>query len=93
MGPITCLMWIIVGAMAGSFAHQLVGKGSSQGFLPDVALGLIGAFVGGIVLGLFGFQVESNNFFNPFVCVGHLFVATFGASMLILGRRWLQGRA
>src|SRR4051794_33654476 len=88
--PIACILWLIVGAIAGGVAHQLVGKGSSQGFAPDLVLGLIGAVIGGMLLSLVGFRVDGS-VLNPFQCIGHLFVATFGASVLILAGRWLRG--
>jgi uncharacterized membrane protein YeaQ/YmgE (transglycosylase-associated protein family) len=81
--PITCILWIIIGAVAGSLAHQLVGRGRSAGFLPDVILGLIGAVVGGVILSYFSVQFRGSPL-NPLECCGHLFVATFGASVLIL---------
>ncbi|HLY27473.1 MAG TPA: GlsB/YeaQ/YmgE family stress response membrane protein [Aggregatilineales bacterium] len=82
--PLTCLLWIIVGGIAGSLAHQLVGRGRSDGFLPDVILGLIGAVVGGVLLNLIGIGFRGGSIYNPIACIGHLVVATIGASVLIL---------
>jgi len=89
--PITCITWIIIGGIAGSLAHRLVGSQRSSGFVTDVILGLIGAVVGGIVLSFVGFgRVEGSNI-NPLVCVGNIVVATFGASVLILVGRIISG--
>ena len=93
--PITCVLWLIVGAIAGSLAHQLVGRGRSAGWMPDIVLGLIGAVIGGIILSYFGvgFRGASlNTIYNPLLCCGHLLVATFGASVLILLGRLVSGR-
>jgi len=93
--PITCVLWLVVGAIAGSLAHQLVGRGRSAGWMPDIVLGLIGAVIGGIILSWFGLGFRGADFgsvYNPFVCVGHLLVATFGASVLILIGRMVTGR-
>jgi uncharacterized membrane protein YeaQ/YmgE (transglycosylase-associated protein family) len=93
--PVTCILWILIGGIAGSIAHQLVGRGRSAGFAPDVVLGLIGAVVGGIVLNFIpGFRLDiggANAVYNPLLCCGHLAVATFGASVLILIGRVLNG--
>ena len=90
--PITCILWIIIGSIAGSLAHQLVGQGRSAGFLPDVILGLIGAVVGGVILSVFSVQFQGSPL-NPLACCGHLFVATFGACVLILiGRTFNNAR-
>ena len=81
--PITCLLWIIVGGIAGSLASRLVGSGRSNGLAFDVILGLIGAVLGGMILSLFGYGVNGS-VWSPLACIGHIFVATFGASVLIL---------
>ncbi|MEP7286579.1 MAG: GlsB/YeaQ/YmgE family stress response membrane protein [Chloroflexota bacterium] len=88
--PITCLLWIFVGAIAGGLAHQFVGSGRSQGFVSDMVLGLIGAVIGGFILSFFGVQFRGS-VWNPIMCCGHLFVATFGASVLIVLGRVLSG--
>ncbi len=48
------LSWIIVGGLAGLLAQYLMGDGRS-GCLMTVLLGVVGAFVGGFVMSLFGF--------------------------------------
>src|SRR5260221_5830637 len=88
--PITCVLWLIVGAIAGSLAHQLVGRGRSAGWMPDIVLGLIGAVIGGILLNYFCVGVPGaslGRLFKPPVLFGHLLVAPLCASGLIpLGR-------
>src|SRR5258708_27405202 len=88
--PLTCLLWIVVGGVAGSLAHQLVGRGRSDSFVPDIVLGLIGAVVGGILLNFIGIGFRGGSIYNPIACVGHLVVATIGASVLILAGRWIS---
>jgi uncharacterized membrane protein YeaQ/YmgE (transglycosylase-associated protein family) len=51
--PFICIGWIIVGAVAGALARQLMGS-TDRPFLSDLILGLIGAFIGGLVAGLLG---------------------------------------
>ncbi len=45
--------WIILGLIAGFVGSKIVNK-SGQGFLLDVALGVIGAVVGGFIFNFFG---------------------------------------
>src|SRR5579859_5034768 len=90
--PVACLLWIIIGGIAGSLAHQLVGQGRSDSFLPDIILGLIGAVVGGVLLSFLGIYVGNGSILNPIACIGHLIVATIGASVLILLGRLISGQ-
>ena len=46
------LVWIIFGALAGWIASALMG--SREGLLWDIVLGIVGAGLGGLVIGLFG---------------------------------------
>lgn len=75
------LLWIILGGAAGWIASMVMGTNESQGILMDVLLGVIGAVVGGLMLGLFG--IEGATGFN----LWSLLVAILGAVVLIaLGR-------
>ncbi|HYK08660.1 MAG TPA: GlsB/YeaQ/YmgE family stress response membrane protein [Candidatus Eisenbacteria bacterium] len=73
------LLWIILGAAAGWIADMFMA--SSHGVLEDIILGIIGGFVGGLVMNLFGQPgVTGFNFYS-------LIVAVIGAAILIyLGR-------
>lgn len=44
--------WLLVGLIAGWIAG-LIMRGSGYGILRDIVLGLVGAFVGGLVFSLF----------------------------------------
>ena len=46
------LVWIIFGALAGWIASSLMG--SKSGLLWDIVLGVIGAGLGGMLMGLLG---------------------------------------
>jgi uncharacterized membrane protein YeaQ/YmgE (transglycosylase-associated protein family) len=45
--------WIILGLVAGFIASKIVNK-EGEGLLLDIVLGIVGAFVGGIVFTVFG---------------------------------------
>jgi uncharacterized membrane protein YeaQ/YmgE (transglycosylase-associated protein family) len=77
------LSWIIVGGLAGLLAQALIGQGRS-GCLMSVLLGIVGAFVGGFVMSLFGFGgVTGLNIWS-------IVVATVGAIIVLLIARALR---
>ena len=48
------LLWIIFGAIAGWIASVLMHTNSNQGTMTDIVLGIVGAIVGGFIMGLVG---------------------------------------
>jgi uncharacterized membrane protein YeaQ/YmgE (transglycosylase-associated protein family) len=73
------IWWILVGLIAGWAAGKIM-KGSGYGPLMDIVLGIVGAVVGGLLLGLLG--IHSEGF------IGTIVVAIVGAVFLI----WLSRR-
>ena len=75
MGQI--LAWIVLGLIAGFIASKIVHK-EGAGCLLDIVLGIVGAFVGGIIFtelgatGVTGFNLWS------------LFVAVIGAVVILV---------
>jgi uncharacterized membrane protein YeaQ/YmgE (transglycosylase-associated protein family) len=71
------LAWIILGLIAGFIASKIVRR-EGAGCLLDIVLGIVGAFVGGIIFsaiggtGVTGFNLWS------------LFVATIGAIVILV---------
>lgn len=51
------LSWIIVGALAGWIASMIMKTDASMGALANIVVGIIGALIGGWVVGLFGVDV------------------------------------
>ncbi|MFY9880608.1 MAG: GlsB/YeaQ/YmgE family stress response membrane protein [Pseudolabrys sp.] len=47
------ISWIILGLIAGFIGSKIVNK-QGQGLLLDVALGVVGAIVGGVIFSFFG---------------------------------------
>jgi uncharacterized membrane protein YeaQ/YmgE (transglycosylase-associated protein family) len=45
--------WIILGLIAGFIGSKIVNK-SGQGMIMDIALGVVGAVVGGVIFSFFG---------------------------------------
>jgi uncharacterized membrane protein YeaQ/YmgE (transglycosylase-associated protein family) len=75
------LLWIVFGAIAGWLASVLMKTNASQGIIYDVVLGIVGAMVGGFLMGLVGKEGVTGFDLYSFG------VATIGALVVIyLGR-------
>ncbi len=48
---INFIIWILVGAVIGWLASIMMGTNARQGFLLDVIVGILGALLGGFLLG------------------------------------------
>jgi uncharacterized membrane protein YeaQ/YmgE (transglycosylase-associated protein family) len=73
-GDMHLLMFLIIGIAAGWLAGQLM-KGSGYGLVGDLVVGVIGAFIGGWLLGGLGMFT--------FGLIGSLITATIGAVILL----------
>lgn len=72
------LSWIIFGALAGWVASLIAGTKRQQGCLVNVAVGIVGAFLGGLIVQfLTGAQVSFGFDLRSFV------VAVLGAVVLL----------
>ena len=47
------LSWIVVGLIAGFIASKIVNR-TGEGFIRDILLGIVGAFIGGWIFNTFG---------------------------------------
>jgi uncharacterized membrane protein YeaQ/YmgE (transglycosylase-associated protein family) len=78
---VNIILWIIFGAVAGWIASLIMGTNRQQGCLMDIVVGVVGAFLGGLVFSLFGGQgVTGFNIYS-------LLVAVLGAVILL----WIVG--
>lgn len=77
---INFLIWIILGGILGWLASLIMNTDASQGTLLNIIVGIIGAFVAGLVLTpLFGIStINQNNFSIP-----ALIVSLLGAVVLL----------
>jgi len=48
------IVWIVIGGLAGWVASMIMGNNAQQGLLGNIIVGIIGAFIGGFVVSLFG---------------------------------------
>lgn len=59
------IVWIIVGALAGWVASMIMKTDASMGALANIVVGIIGAFLGGWVVSLFGYNVAEGQINIP----------------------------
>src|SRR5690606_10605415 len=78
--------WLIIGGVAGWLASLIMGTNERQGCITNIILGIVGAFVGGLVWGL----ISEDDFVADF-SVGTLLVALLGAVIILAIYRALTG--
>lgn len=78
MDPVSILVWIIIGAIAGWLASIVMKTNASQGLVMDIIVGIIGAFIGGFVLEAIGVDAAQGGF-----NLGSLLTAFIGAVILL----------
>ncbi len=77
---INFIIWIIVGAVLGWIASMIMRTDAQQGTLLNIVVGIIGAFVAGLVLTpLFGVGTINQNNFS----IASLLVSLLGAIILL----------
>jgi uncharacterized membrane protein YeaQ/YmgE (transglycosylase-associated protein family) len=80
------ISWIVLGLVAGFIGSKLVNK-TGEGFFLDIALGIVGAVVGGWLFSLFGMHgVTGLNIYS-------LIVAVVGAVVLLVVYHAIRRRA
>lgn len=75
------IVWLIVGAVVGWLASVIMHTNGQQGLLLDIIVGIVGAFLGGLLLSpLFGVStINQGNFSVP-----ALLISLLGAIILLL---------
>ena len=69
--------WLILGGLAGWIASMITGRNNQQGCLMNIVVGIVGAAIGGALVGLIG--GDSVTGFN----LWSLIVAILGAVVLL----------
>lgn len=72
------ISWIVLGALAGWLASIITGRNERQGCIGNIAVGIVGAFVGGAVFRVLGGSGVTG--FNPW----SLLVSVVGAIILLI---------
>ncbi len=77
---INFIIWIVVGAIIGWLASKVMHTDANQGFLLDVIVGIVGAFLGGLLLSpLFGAGTINQGNFS----IAGLLLSFLGAIILL----------
>jgi uncharacterized membrane protein YeaQ/YmgE (transglycosylase-associated protein family) len=83
------LAWIVLGAIAGYLAGFLVRGDEGYGVIGHIALGIVGALIGGFLASaLFGVDA-----INGALDVSSIVTATIGAVIAVVAWNALRGRA
>ena len=78
---INFILWLVFGALVGWLASIVMRTDAQQGALMNIIVGIIGAFLGGLVfnfLGIGGSNINNNDF-----SLGALLVSFVGAVILL----------
>jgi uncharacterized membrane protein YeaQ/YmgE (transglycosylase-associated protein family) len=70
------IIWLIIGAIAGWLAGQIMKGGSGYGLVGDIVLGIVGAVVAGWLLPRVGIYIGGG-------ILGDIINATIGAMIVI----------
>ena len=70
------ISWIILGLIAGCIASKFVNK-SGSGMMMDIAIGVVGAIVGGFIVSFFGMSGVTG------VNIWSIIVAVIGAVVVL----------
>ncbi len=81
------IIWIVVGALAGWIASMIMKSDAEMGALANIVVGIIGAFIGGWVVNLFGTAPAAGQLNIP-----SIFTAILGAVILIAVLRMIRGQ-
>jgi uncharacterized membrane protein YeaQ/YmgE (transglycosylase-associated protein family) len=82
------ISWIVFGALAGWVASMISGDNGRQGWLGNIIVGIIGAFIGGLV---FGFLFGGGQFTLGWN-IGSFIAAVIGAIILLAILRMFGAR-
>ena len=56
MDPVDILIWLVIGAVAGWLAGQLI-SGGGFGLIGDIVVGIVGSLIAGYLLPLIGIHI------------------------------------
>lgn len=82
------LIWILVGALAGWVASLIMKTDQQMGVFANIIVGILGAFIGGWVIGLFGTAPAAGE-----LNLGSILTAILGAVILLWIVKLFRGRS
>ena len=82
MDPTAIVIWLIIGAVAGWLAGQVM-SGGGFGLVGDIVVGIVGAFVAGWLFPRLGISIGGG-------LVGSIIAAAVGACLLLFVARMVR---
>ena len=74
------ILWLVIGGLLGWVASMIMGTNARQGLILNIVVGIVGAFLGGLLLApLFGTGTINQSDFS----IGSLLVSLLGAVILL----------
>lgn len=77
------IVWLIIGLIAGFLATRVI-KGAHFGIIGDIVIGLVGAFIAGLVL-----RAVLGSLDSPIGFIGEIIAAAIGAIILLVIIRFI----
>lgn len=84
---INLILWIVFGALIGWIASMIMKSNASMGALANIISGIVGSFVGGWIVGLFGEAPAKGQF-----SLASMLTAILGACIVIFIVQKIKGR-
>lgn len=84
------IAWLVLGAIAGYVAGFFVSGDEGLGCMGRIALGIVGAIVGGFIASALGFNTGRDD--GDIVNLASIFVAVFGAIVVVVVANALRGK-
>jgi len=84
-GTLGIIAWIVIGGLAGWIASKIMKTDAQQGILLNIIVGIVGAFIGGLLLSLLGVDTDGGGVIFTFI------TAIAGACLLLFGVKALTG--
>lgn len=78
--------WLVIGGLAGWIGSKIMGTDAQQGIVLNVIVGIVGAVIGGLLLGLF-LDTDGSGWIMSFV------TAVIGACLLLFVVKAVTGRS
>jgi len=79
------VIWLLVGLVSGWLASQVV-RGGGSGAMADIVIGIVGAFIGGLIFRAAGWHAPFGGY------AGLIFVAFCGAAVLLFVMKLIARR-
>lgn len=72
------IIWLVVGALAGWIASMIMKTDAQMGAFANIVVGVVGALLGGWIVGLFGIEVADGE-----LNIASILTAILGAVVLL----------